>query len=177
MSDTADAFTTSTSSLATSTTFVESSGSVTMTSLPFTSETILPVKVLPLAVVTTDALYWSEMTLLGSVMASTMSRRVNRPASWVRSGPVAPPSPPKRWHTTHRAAANVRSPFLKFRPFANLASIPTRPAVVHSWPGPAGLGSSFALYAFRRPVASMASRSASVVLAKASLSIWFRNPW
>ena len=41
----------------------------------------------------------------GSTTASASSFSPNRPATCDRSGPVAPPSLPNRWHTTHRAAA------------------------------------------------------------------------
>src|SRR5439155_1000745 len=77
-------FTSSISPRLTSVTLVESSGSVRTTIPSLVSLTILPVSVLPVVVNTTEALYWSEITLLGSMIDSTMSLKLNRPADWVR---------------------------------------------------------------------------------------------
>ena len=93
-------------------------------------------------------------------------------------GPVAPPSPSKRWQTTQRAAANVFLPFLKLRPFIRLVESATS-----SVERPVAAG-AFRLGQFLRPGracggrrASMARRSASVALSKASLSMLLRKPW
>src|SRR5262249_40935469 len=68
--------------------------------------TIRPATVLPDFVSMTTAAYWSLMTLLGSTIDSNRSRTLNRPAAPVRSGPLAPPSLPKRWHAKHVAWPN-----------------------------------------------------------------------
>ena len=68
-----EGFTLATFSFFSSTTFDESSGSSTTVYLPPDSFTIRPVMVLSSVVRITDALYWSEMTLLGSTMASARS--------------------------------------------------------------------------------------------------------
>ncbi len=59
---------------------------------------------LPSFLVTIFEPYWSEITLLGSMMASRMSGTENLLATVVRSGPIAPPSPSKRWQALQEAA-------------------------------------------------------------------------
>ena len=100
MSETFEGFISSTSTLGTSTTLVESSGStrIVRTSCGLVDDPA-GVDLARPSVATTEARYWSETTLLGSRMASARSLKPNRPAAWVRSGPVAPPSPAKRWQS------------------------------------------------------------------------------
>ncbi len=110
MSETVEGLVASIDFLGISTTLLESSGSVTTINESPASLTTRPVTTWPESVEMMVARYWSETTRLGSTIASTRSLTPNRPAAWVRSGPVAPPSPPNRWQTTHRAAANARCP-------------------------------------------------------------------
>ena len=152
----------STSLRGTTTTLVESSGSRRIVILSGDSPATRPVKTLPEVVATTEARYWSETTLLGSTVASARSLKPNRPAAWVRSGPVAPPSPANRWQSTQRAAAKARCPFAKSRPFVADSEAFINSARVQSCPGPWGLGSSLTGAGFRAPDASTASRSESV---------------
>ena len=126
---------------------------------------------------TTLALYWSETTLLGSTMrlgevldaeppgdlreigaggAALAAEAVADDAPRRREGPLAVLEVP--------AALELR--------FSAITS-----AVDQSWPGPMGLGNSFGLKGLRSPAASMARRSASLALAKASFSMLLMKPW
>src|SRR5690242_8104804 len=60
------------------------------------------------------AVYWSDTTFDGYMIASNISRRENRLDAVLRSGPPPLPIDPKIWHSEHRERMNTFSPAFRF---------------------------------------------------------------
>src|SRR5690606_32543394 len=82
--------------------------------------------------------YLSELTLFGSIIASSMSWTENRVPNCVRSGPIAPPSPCIIWHDAQRTAANSDCPCSKFLSPLSASTAFAASSIFQFRPGPFG---------------------------------------
>ena len=135
--------------------------------------TMRPTTMAPSFVCTALSRHWSLTAALGSMIARRRSVRAKRPPTPVRSGPLAPPSPPKRWHWMHMDSRKICSPRMRSGA-ASAGAAAESSATVHAWIGaPVALGVGAGVTAATAVAALPAGRWTCL---SASSFTWSMNP-